>query len=90
MAAALLILLNGRIAGISGIVGGLFTAGRDDVAWRQELVLRSLAFGIAWGMVGICPGPALVLLGSGSAKGIVFVGAMLLGVGIFAMLEKNR
>ena len=33
-AAALLLLLNGRIAGISGIVGGLFTAGRGDARWR--------------------------------------------------------
>ena len=56
----------------------------------RRLVLGSLAFGIGWGMAGICPGPALVLLGSGSAKGIVFVGAVLLGMGIFAMLEKNR
>jgi uncharacterized membrane protein YedE/YeeE len=36
----------------------------------RRLVLGSLAFGIGWGMAGICPGPALVLLGSGSAKGI--------------------
>jgi uncharacterized protein len=62
----------------------------DSRVIDRRLVLGSLAFGIGWGMVGICPGPALVLLGSGSAKGIVFVGAMLLGMGIFAMLEKNR
>ncbi|PTR16492.1 hypothetical protein C8R31_102507 [Nitrosospira sp. Nsp2] len=62
----------------------------DSRVIDRRLVLGSLAFGIGWGMAGICPGPALVLLGSGSAKGIVFVGAMLLGMGIFAMLEKNR
>jgi uncharacterized membrane protein YedE/YeeE len=56
----------------------------------RRLVLGSLALGIGWGTVGICPGRALVLFGSGSAKGIVFVGAMLLEMGIFAMLEKNR
>lgn len=56
----------------------------------RRLVLGSLAFGIGWGMAGICPGPALVLLGSGSAKGIVFVGTMLLGMGIFAMLERDH
>src|SRR5579871_6648885 len=43
----------------------------------KRLVLGSLAFGIGWGIAGICPGPALVLLGTGSAKGIVFVAAML-------------
>ena len=56
----------------------------------KRLVLGSLAFGIGWGMAGICPGPALVLLGSGSGKGIVFVAAMLLGMGIFEILERSR
>ena len=56
----------------------------------KRLVLGSLAFGIGWGMAGICPGPALVLLGSGSGKGTVFVAAMLLGMGIFEVLERSR
>lgn len=56
----------------------------------KRLVLGSLAFGIGWGMAGICPGPALVLLGSGSGKGTVFVAAMLLGMGIFEILERTR
>ena len=56
----------------------------------KRLVLGSLAFGIGWGIAGICPGPALVLLGTGSAKGIVFVAAMLLGMGIFEILERSR
>ena len=34
IAAALLVLLNGRIAGISGIVGGLLRPSRGDFAWR--------------------------------------------------------
>jgi len=34
VAAALLVLLNGRIAGISGVVGGLVTPRRGEVAWR--------------------------------------------------------
>jgi len=56
----------------------------------KHLVLGSLAFGIGWGMAGICPGPALVLLGSGHAKAVVFTGSMLLGMGIFEVLQKNR
>jgi uncharacterized protein len=56
----------------------------------KRLVLGSLAFGIGWGMAGICPGPALVLLGNGSGKGIVFVAAMLLGMGVFEVLERIR
>lgn len=56
----------------------------------KRLVLGSFAFGIGWGMAGICPGPALVLLGSGHAKAVVFAGSMLLGMGIFEALEKNH
>lgn len=59
----------------------------------RRLVAGSLAFGAGWGMAGLCPGPALVLLGSGSGgsvKAVIFVAAMLLGMGIFAMLEKSR
>jgi len=40
LAATMLILLNGQIAGISGIVGRLFNAGRD--AWRWAFVFGLL------------------------------------------------
>jgi len=38
-AAAMFALLNGRIAGISGVLGGLFGASRGDIAWRAAFVL---------------------------------------------------
>ncbi len=38
-AATMLVLFNGRIAGISGILGGLFQAGKGDKAWRMLFVL---------------------------------------------------
>ena len=53
----------------------------------KRLVLGSLAFGIGWGLVGICPAPAFVLLGVGSSKGIIFVIAMVIGMGIYELLE---
>jgi uncharacterized membrane protein YedE/YeeE len=37
-AAALLVLANGRVAGISGIVGGLLRPHRGDIAWRVAFV----------------------------------------------------
>src|SRR6185369_12263286 len=40
------------------------------------LVLGSLAFGVGWGLAGFCPGPAVVGLGTGLAKPVVFVVAM--------------
>ncbi len=56
----------------------------------KRLVLGGLAFGIGWGLVGICPAPAFVLLGAGSIKGIIFVVAMLVGMGIFELIEKYK
>lgn len=46
-AAALLLLLNGRISGISGIVGGLLTPKSPDAGWRVVFVVGLLlgAFG---------------------------------------------
>jgi uncharacterized membrane protein YedE/YeeE len=38
IAAALLVLLNGRIAGVSGIVGGLLRPSRGDVSWRAAFL----------------------------------------------------
>ncbi|MEI7432475.1 MAG: DUF6691 family protein [Betaproteobacteria bacterium] len=56
--------------------------------WR--LLLGSGLFGMGWGIAGICPGPALVLLGTGATKGLVFVAAMLAGMTIFDKLESLR
>jgi hypothetical protein len=48
LAAALLILLNGRIAGISGIVGELFTAGRRNVGRCIAFVSGLAALPLVW------------------------------------------
>jgi hypothetical protein len=37
-AASLLVLLNGRVAGISGILGGIFGAAAEDLTWRVAFV----------------------------------------------------
>ena len=38
LAAAMFVLLNGRVAGISGVLGGLLTPVRGDVLWRVAFV----------------------------------------------------
>ena len=55
-----------------------------------RLILGSLVFGVGWGLAGICPGPALVLAGTGSAKGFVFLAAMIAGNGIFEFFEGRK
>ncbi len=50
-AASLLLLFNGRIAGISGIAGGLFGASPDDRAWRLAFVGGLVLGGAAMAVV---------------------------------------
>ena len=46
----------------------------------KKLIVGSSIFGIGWGLVGICPGPAIVVLGSATIKGIIFFIALLIGM----------
>ena len=54
----------------------------------KRLVIGSLLFGIGWGMAGFCPGPALVSLGTGSPKAILFVLSMIAGMALFEGAER--
>lgn len=56
----------------------------------RRLVLGSLCFGVGWGLAGFCPGPALVGLGLGETKAVVFVVAMLAGFGVYEAVERWR
>lgn len=56
----------------------------------RRLILGSSVFGIGWGLAGFCPGPALVALGMGEGKAVVFVAAMLAGMLVFELLQKRR
>lgn len=54
----------------------------------KRLVVGSLMFGAGWGLAGFCPGPALVSLGAGQPKAVVFVLAMLAGMALFELAER--
>jgi hypothetical protein len=45
-----------------------------------RLIGGSVLFGLGWGIAGVCPGPALVGVGSGAAYATAFVPAMFLGM----------
>lgn len=55
-----------------------------------RLVGGSLVFGVGWGLGGFCPGPALVAFAAGYDKAAVFVAAMLLGMLLYAGVERLR
>jgi hypothetical protein len=51
---------------------------RRDIDPR--IIIGPAIFGIGWGLVGFCPGPALTALGFGSASAFIFVAAMCVGM----------
>lgn len=55
----------------------------------RRLVGGSLLFGIGWGLAGLCPGPALVVAGTGNLQALVFVAAMVAGMAVFERLERR-
>ena len=61
---------------------------RRDV--ERPLIIGSAMFGVGWGLAGFCPGPALVSLGSGELKALVFVVAMLGGMLLFDFLGQKK
>lgn len=48
LAAASFLLLNGRIAGISGILGGLLVPARGDIAWRIAFLIGLIGAPTVW------------------------------------------
>jgi uncharacterized membrane protein YedE/YeeE len=48
LAAAMLVLFNGRVAGISSIVGGLLAPRRGEIAWRLAFVVGLLVAPALW------------------------------------------
>lgn len=52
------------------------------------LIAGAAVFGVGWGLLGICPGPALALLTVGGYKIILFVLAMLLGMELHRLIKR--
>lgn len=70
LAAAMLILFNGRIAGISGIVGGLLRPRRGDLGWRIAFLAGLIGTPLLWQLWQALPPvrieadtPALIVAG---------------------------
>jgi uncharacterized protein len=61
---------------------------RTDI--DRPLVIGATLFGIGWGLVGLCPGPAVENLATLSPRVIAFVGAMALGMVLHRTSQKQR
>lgn len=77
LSASLLLLFNGRVAGISGIAGGLFSPVRGEVGWRLAFVAGLVGGG--WVLRAFWPATLGISAVSGSA-GLVAAG-LLVGFG---------
>ncbi len=74
--AVLLMLTNGRVMGVAGIVGGLLGEGRRELPWRLAFVLGMVAPGVALGLTG-----NLHLQGNGLGSGLLVLAGLLVGFG---------
>lgn len=76
IAAATFVLLNGRIAGISGIVAGLLEPVRGDVAWRGAFVLGLIVSAPLYAVVASAPQMRIE-----AGWGAIVVAGLLVGIG---------
>ena len=76
LAAALLLLTGGRIAGISGILGGLLKPVRGDVGWRVAFILGLLVAPLAYALFAALPRPQI-----DASHGALLLAGLLVGVG---------
>ena len=81
IASALFILLNGRILGISGILGGLLPPRKGDSGWRISFLLGTLAAPLA--MSWLLPGASSLLPAPriDASVVLVVVAGLLVGIG---------
>lgn len=76
LAGALLLVMNGRIAGISGILGGVFRCQGSDCAWRAAFVAGLVLAPFVWGWFGSLPAFQL-----DSGSGLLIAAGLLVGFG---------
>jgi uncharacterized protein len=77
LAAAVMMLLNGRLAGVSGIVGGLLSFDPADREWRLAFVAGLIAAPLLAALAGVpLPKPAMT-----SNLALVAAGGLLVGFG---------
>ena len=76
LAAAIFLLFNGRIAGISGILGGLLQRSSGDMAWRIAFVLGLVGAPFVYGIFAPLPS---VQVDAGTAT--LVVAGLLVGIG---------
>ncbi len=76
LAAVMFALLNGRIAGISGVLGGLLNPTRDDIGWRAAFILGIVGAPLAYGLFAALPAIQI-----DAGYGLLVAAGLLVGIG---------
>ena len=76
VATALLLLLNGRIAGISGILGELLHPRRNDIAWRLLFIAGLIISPLVYQLFHALPDAAIT-----ASTGTIVIAGLLVGIG---------
>lgn len=76
LAAAMFALLNGRVAGISGVLGGLLRPTKGDMSWRIAFVLGLVGAPLVYMLFAASPKPQI-----NASYGALILGGLLVGVG---------
>lgn len=76
LAAALFVLLNGRIAGISGVLGALLVPKRGDIAWRVAFIGGLVAAPFVYALFDALPMPRI-----DAGTGALAAAGLLVGIG---------
>ncbi|MEO7403689.1 MAG: YeeE/YedE family protein [Burkholderiales bacterium] len=76
LASAMFVLLNGRIAGISGIAGGLLRPTRGDIGWRIAFLLGLVLAPLAYSAFASVPAAHI-----DASTGALIAAGLLVGVG---------
>lgn len=76
LAAAMFVLFNGRIAGISGIVGGLLRPKAGDISWRLAFVIGSLAAPVVYALFAKLPASEIA-----ASDALIVIAGLLVGIG---------
>ena len=76
LAVAMLVLLIGRVAGVSGVLGGLLRPRRGEIGWRVAFLAGLLAAPIAYALAAAWPRPRI-----DADMEILVIAGLLVGIG---------
>jgi uncharacterized protein len=76
LAAALLVLFNGRIAGISGIIGGLIQPRLHEAGWRIAFIAGLIIAPLLWQIFSALPSIQI-----DASYGLLIIAGLLVGIG---------